>query len=72
MKLGELAKVLFENGIKYGSITDHIEFDREELPEVITKLKIRNLKIDQINELYEGKLVLLKAVEISEPHLYKG
>lgn len=71
MKLGEIAKILYENGIKYGAITDHIEFDREELPEIITKLKIRNLKIDQINELYKGKLVLLKAVEISEPHLYK-
>ena len=71
MKIGEIAKILYENGIRYGAITDHIEFDREELPEVIDKLKIRNLKIDRINELYEGKLILLKAVEISEPHLYK-
>lgn len=71
MKIGEIAKILYENGIKYGAITDHIEFDREDLSDVLTKLKARNLKIDKINELYDGKLILSKAVEISQPHLYK-
>lgn len=70
MEIEEIAKILSKNGIKYGAITDHIEFDREPIPYILTKLKIRNLKIDRINEIYEGKLILLKAAEISEPHLY--
>jgi len=71
MELEEIAKILFENRIKYGAITDHIEFDREPVPYILTKLKIRNLEIERINEIYQGKLILLKAAEISEPHLYK-
>ena len=71
MEIEEIAKILLENGIKYGAITDHIEFDMEPLPYVLTKFKIRNLEIDRINELYQGKITLLKAAEISEPHLYK-
>lgn len=71
MEIEEIARILFENGIKYGALTDHVEFDREPLMQVLAKFKIRNLEIDQINEKYEGKVKLLKAVEISEPHLYK-
>jgi len=70
MEIEEIARILYENGIRYGAITDHIEFDRESLPDVINKFKIRNLEIDKINELYEGRVTLLKAVEISSPHLY--
>lgn len=70
MEIEEIAKILYENGIKYGAITDHIEFDREPVPYILTKLRIRNLEIDRINEIYEGKLILLKAAEISEPHLH--
>lgn len=71
MEIEKIAKILSKNGIRYGAITDHVEFDREPLPWVLTKLKIRNLEIDRVNELYQGKVTLLKAVEISEPHLYK-
>lgn len=70
MEVEEIAKILYENGIRYGAITDHVEFDREPLPFVLTKFKIRNLEIDRANELYEGKVTLLKAAEISSPHLY--
>lgn len=71
MEIEEIARILSENGIRYGAITDHVEFDTEPLPWVLTKLKIRNLEIDRANELYQGKITLLKAVEISEPYLYK-
>lgn len=71
MEIEEIAKILCENGIKYGALTDHIEFDREPLMEVLAKFKIRNLEIEEINEKYQGKVKLLKAAEISEPHLYK-
>ena len=71
MEIDEIAKILYENGIRYGAITDHIEFDREPLPYVITNLKVRNLEIDRVNDFYKGKVTLLKAAEISSPHLYK-
>lgn len=70
MEIAEIAKILYENGIRYGAITDHVEFDREPLPYVLTSLKVRNLEIDRVNEIYDGKVTLLKAVEISSPHLY--
>jgi len=72
MEIEKIAKILYKNGIRYGALTDHIEFDREPLDWVLTKLKIRNLEIDRANEIYQGKVTLLKAVEISEPHLYKN
>ncbi len=72
MEIEEIAKILYENGIRYGAITDHVEFDREPLAFVLTKFKIRNLEIDRANEIYEGKVTLLKGVEISSPHLYKN
>lgn len=71
MEIEEIAQVLIRQNIQYGAITDHIEFDKEPIMYVLTKLKIRNLEIDEINKKYEGKINLLKAVEISEPHLYK-
>lgn len=71
MDIYEIAKILFENGIRYGAITDHIEFDREPLEYVLKKFKIRNIVIDTINEKYKDKLTLIKGVEISSPHLYK-
>lgn len=71
MKLESIAKTLIENNVKYAGITDHVEFSMEPLPYVLTKLKVRNLEIDKLNEVYQGKLKLLKAVEISSPHLYK-
>lgn len=70
MEIAEIAQLLYESGIKYGAITDHIEFDREPLPYVITKLKVRNLEIDRVNDIYDGKVILLKSAEISSPHLY--
>ena len=71
MELEDIATMLINSGIKYGGIADHIEYDREDAKEVINKFKIRNLEIDKLNEKYFGKLVLLKGVEISSPHLYK-
>lgn len=71
MEIEEIAKILSEQGIRYGAITDHVDFNREALVYVLTKLKIRNLEIDEVNKKYEGKVTLLKSVEISEPHLYK-
>lgn len=70
MDIDTIAKILVENDIRYVALTDHVEFDREPLPYVITKLKMRNVDIDRINQEYQGKLTLLKAVEISEPHWY--
>lgn len=70
MKLEEIASYLVEKNIKYAGITDHVEFNVEHLQYVLTKLKIRNLEIDHLNDKYEGKIKLLKAVEISSPHLY--
>lgn len=72
MEIDEIARILSENGIRYGAITDHIDFEKEPLPYVLTKFKIRNLDIDRINEQYQGKVILLKGAEISEPHLYKN
>lgn len=72
MEIDSIAKILAEKGIKYAAITDHVEFNREPLSYVLMKLKFRNLEIDHINYLYRGKIKLLKAVEISEPHLYKS
>lgn len=71
MDIYEIAQILYEKGIRYGALTDHIEFDREPLEYVLKKFKIRNIVIDTINNQYSGKLTLMKAVEISSPHLYK-
>lgn len=71
MEIEDIAKILLEKDIKYAAITDHIEFDREPVSYVLTKFKVRNLEIDRVNELFEGKITLLKAAEISEPHLHK-
>lgn len=70
MEIEEIAKILFKNDIKYGAITDHIEFDREDISYVINKLRVRNEEIDRVNELYQGKVCLLKSVEITEANLY--
>ncbi len=70
LNLDTIAHILVENHISYGAITDHVEFDREDVLSVIKRLNIRNEEINHINQLYQGKLILLKAVEISEPHWY--
>ncbi len=70
MDIDTIAQILVKNNISYGALTDHVELSRESLPDVITKLKARNIDIDRINQQYQGKLTLLKAVEISEPHWY--
>lgn len=71
MELNDVAKYLLKENIYYGGIADHVEFDKEALPYVLTKFKIRNLEIDEINKRYRERIKLLKGVEISEPHLYK-
>ena len=72
LELDEIAKELIKNDIKYGTITDHVELDRENIKDVIKNLKIRNKEIDDLNQKYDGKVRLLKGVEISSPHLYEG
>ena len=72
LELDKIAEELIKNNIKYGTITDHVELDRENIKDVIKNLKIRNNEIDNLNQGYDGKLKLLKGVEISSPHLYPG
>lgn len=70
MKLEDIAKILVENGIRYAAITDHVEFNREDIMFVRNKFSKRDREINEINKRYEGKLNLLNAVEISEPDWY--
>jgi len=70
MKLSDIARILVENQIEYAAITDHVEFDREDMMYVRQKFCQRDHEINQLNEQYQGKLKLLKGVEISEPHWY--
>lgn len=70
MNLEIIAKTLYSNGFSYGAITDHVEFSMHSIDTVLGNLKVRNFQIDQINNFYGGKFRLLKAVEVSQPHLY--
>lgn len=72
LELEDIVETLIQNNISYGALTDHVEFNKEPLPYVLTKLKIRNQHIDNLNKKYDGKIKLLKGVEISSPHLYKS
>ncbi len=69
-ELEDIVKELIDSNIYYAGICDHIEFNCEASIYVLTKFKIRNLEIDELNEKYKGKIKLLKGVEISSPHLY--
>lgn len=71
MEIEDIARILVENDIQYAALTDHVEFGREDLHYVLSKLSARHLEVKQVNEKYEGKLTLLEAVEISEPHWYQ-
>lgn len=71
MEIETIARILYQNGFEYGAITDHVEFSFEQEREIHEKIRIRNLEIDELNKKYEGKIELLKGVEISEPHFYK-
>ena len=71
MELDDIAKALRTANIKYGTITDHIEFNREALIYMLTCLKIRKLELDRINKIEKNNVILLNEIEISEPHLYK-
>lgn len=70
MELSDIARILLKNGVEYAAITDHVEFDREDIMHVRRKFCERDHEINQLNEQYQGKLKLLKGVEISEPHWY--
>lgn len=70
MELEDIAKILVENNIRYAAITDHVEFDREDIRYIRRKLSGRDYEINHLNEKYQDKLTLLKGIEISEPHLY--
>lgn len=71
MKIEDIARILVENNVRYAAITDHVEFDREDFLYVKQKMLLRYLEINEINKKYEGKLKLLTAVEISEPHWHQ-
>lgn len=70
MEVSEIVRILVEHNIRYAALTDHVELDREDLDFILKKLLVRHTEIKEINEKYEGKLKLLEAVEISEPHWY--
>lgn len=71
-RINDIAEELIKQDINVAAVTDHVEFDREEPEEVITKFRIRNMEIDKINKNYAGKLKLLKGIEVSSPHKYKS
>ena len=71
MKLDRICELLIEDGITHACITDHVEFEREKIDVILTKMKIRNLEIDTLNDTYIGKLKLFKGVEVTSPHKYQ-
>lgn len=70
LDLYDINKILMNGNITFGCITDHIEFDRESVEEVLAKFKVRNIRIDEINKMNQGKIILLKGAEISSPYKY--
>lgn len=70
MELKEIVKLFLEHKMRYVGITDHVDFHREILEDIIKKFKIRNAEIDCLNRKYEGKITLLKSAEIKDPYLY--
>ena len=71
MELEDIIETFLKHGIKYVGITDSIEFQKEPLEDIIEKFKIRNQRINQLNEQNEGTITLLKSAEIESPHLYQ-
>lgn len=71
MSIDEIAKILRNANIRYGTITDHIEFNQEACSYALTKLEIRKLALEATNKIEKGNVTLLSGVEISEPHQYK-
>ena len=70
MELSKICELLVADGITHACITDHVEFDRENVNMVKEKMRIRNLEIDKLNYKYDGKLKLLKGIEVTTPHKY--
>ena len=68
MEIKEIARILVENNVRYATLTDHVELDREDVNFVLKKILARHTEIKEVNEQYEGKLKLLEGMEISEPH----
>lgn len=71
LDLLDIAQDLSESNFKYAAITDHVDFNYDNTLEIMKRIKLRNLEIDLINEKYQGKIKLLKGIEISEPYLYQ-
>lgn len=71
MELEQITELFLEKGIHYVGIADSVDLERENIEDVIERFQIRNAKIDQLNEKYEGKITLLKSAEIGEPYLYQ-
>lgn len=53
---------------KYIAITDHVEFKTQPVKEVVQRIRMRNKKIDELQENTDIKII--KGIEVSEPHLY--
>lgn len=53
---------------KYIALTDHVEFKTQPVNEVVRRIRMRNKKIDELQESTEIKII--KGIEVSEPHLY--
>ena len=68
MEIDKIAEILVSNGIKYAAITDDVDFEKEKVKDIVSKIKIRNLEIDRLNEEYKGKIKLLKGIEVDSPH----
>ena len=70
MKIPEIIARLEELKLKYVLLADHVEFAYQYPEEVIHRLEMRNDEIDKLQK--KTKLKIVKAIEVSEPHLYKA
>ena len=70
MKIPEIIARLEELKLKYVTLSDHVEFAYQYPEEVIHRLEMRNEEIDKLQK--KTKLKIIKAIEVSEPHLYKA
>ena len=70
MKIPDIIARLEELKLKYVMLSDHVEFAYQYPEEVIHRLEMRNDEIDKLQK--KTKLKIIKAIEVSEPHLYKA
>ena len=68
LKIKYILKRMEELHAKYIAITDHVEFSNQPVNEVMQRIRMRNLKIDELSKGTD--ITIIKGVEVSEPHLY--